>query len=317
MVRSRRNNRDGLDGSDTSEEKETGITISESNDISRSHSPEHITVGTRPVSLPAQSLSVQSQMGLDIPPAYLVTVSSKHQTTAKVTRGPFILLDSPILKGSLQLGTIVQDPKRPLTAFTPSDQARFEEIIPEKFIHRLHQSNFEFSSERSRKGSLGFLTNVAGLQTTIEKSTRFQIAAPDVWRVQLRNHEEVLNVMVADDQCRGDVITFLKDGNPAYMIVGLLIMNQSQLRHGDDSGSSMGGDIGFDVGISAGSGQRVGRAKSATFSVAYNKVLIHGIQYRALRMKKRFFSSRMPGTKAERRLELEGYAEGAAYQVLR
>jgi hypothetical protein len=256
-------------------------------------------------------------MGLDIPPAYLVTVSSKHQTTAKVTRGPFILLDSPILKGSLQLGTIVQDPKRPLTAFTPSDQARFEEIIPEKFIHRLHQSNFEFSSERSRKGSLGFLTNVAGLQTTIEKSTRFQIAAPDVWRVQLRNHEEVLNVMVADDQCRGDVITFLKDGNPAYMIVGLLIMNQSQLRHGDDSGSSMGGDIGFDVGISAGSGQRVGRAKSATFSVAYNKVLIHGIQYRALRMKKRFFSSRMPGTKAERRLELEGYAEGAAYQVLR
>lgn len=247
-------------------------------------------------------------------PPSAVHISSKSRPR-NYGKTPYIQLESPIREGCLELGSLVQNPRKPLDSYAAMDPDRLSLAIPSAYIHVLDQSDFEMHTGRSRKASAGFSVLTGGLQASLAKNTSLRIQSPHVRRVQLRNQDEVLRNILKDNSLRKEWVPFLQNEKEVYMVVGLFIMERSRFAYDSakDSAAEASLSMSASVGIPMVFGPpSSGNTTSAKYYVEYNERLIHGIQYRALRRKTSILDPFRSESKRPLNIELGEYAGGPA-----
>ncbi|POR36002.1 Pfs, NACHT and Ankyrin domain protein [Tolypocladium paradoxum] len=250
---------------------------------------------------------------------YPVRISSKSRPQT-LNRTPYILLESPIVEGCIELGSLVRDPRRPLDSFAPTNSELLRQTIPATSFHVLGQDYFEMQRGRSRKAATG-ISILGGGQASIAKNSSLRIQSRHVWRRQIRNHLEVLNILFQNDALMTECVNLLHGKKEVYMMVGFFIMDRSRVAYEDDKDSATSfsfplGLVPTGLGIESPTAPMAGDTKSEMLSVRYNERLVHGIQYRVLRMKKSVLDTFRSETKRALNVELGEYVAGSAYDGL-
>lgn len=248
-----------------------------------------------------------------------VRVSNKPQeVSTKMSRAPFILLDSPISSGRIHLGSLVRSPNKPLDSHLSLPQDAFEGLIPETFVQVVHEKDFQMESAKKNESSAGLSVSVGGAslgaQTSRTRESEVRMKAPHVSRYQLIQHERALEgILNRNSEHSRDFIEFIRQEKKAYMVVGLFVMKDSMVAIGDDSGNELvqasvtGGIPGLE--INPGSAAR----KQTMFSTVYRKPLVHAIQYRSVKVRTAVRDLFRSERRRDLHLELGGYLAGSDY----
>ena len=140
---------------------------------------------------------------------------------------PFSLLSEPISMGKLALGSIIADPKDPLSASAPEDISSLSRLVGD-FHSESVQSDYEAVNERRSTNSfaLEVLRPLLNLESTHNRSVT--IASPHVVRLRLHNHERVLSRILQDASTRNEILDLVKstDRKDLFLVVGLLIASE-------------------------------------------------------------------------------------------
>ncbi|KID89982.1 Pfs, NACHT and Ankyrin domain protein, partial [Metarhizium majus ARSEF 297] len=158
---------------------------------------------------------------------------------SKRSRTPFILIESPVGMGRIQLGALVRNPNSPLQDLLPSNQqAELQLLIPEDSIHALHQSDFQMQSQKKTISSVGIVGSFGGAEANLETESQMAMESPRVWREQLVHHDRILHHILTEPRYRQEYIHFVRKGE-AYMVVGPFIMDDSEVIQGDGIGGAI------------------------------------------------------------------------------
>jgi len=126
--------------------------------------------------------------------------------------------------GNLALGSIVADPKDPLSAFAPRDTSSLSRLIGDLRFDSV-QYHYEAVNQRRSTNSIALevLRPFLNLESTHSRSVA--IASPQVVRQQLHTHDLVLSRILHDHSTRNEILDVAKstDRKELFFVVGLLI----------------------------------------------------------------------------------------------
>ncbi|KAF5125187.1 Ankyrin repeat domain-containing protein 17 [Metarhizium anisopliae] len=234
-------------------------------------------------------------------------------TGSKRSKTPFILIESPVSIGRIQLGTLVRNPNSPLQDFVPSNQqADLRLLIPEDAIHELHQSDFQMRREKKKQSSVGVFLSFGGAEANAETESQMAMKSPHVWREQLVHHDRILHHILAEPRYQQEYVHFIRK-REAYMVVGLFIMDDSEVTQGDRIGSALETQPFVPVPIIEANLAGFATKKSSMVTARYKKGLIHAIQYRKVRLKTSYLSRFRPEHKRDIQVEVGPYVTGPDY----
>lgn len=209
---------------------------------------------------------------------------------SKRSRTPFIRIESPVGVGPIQFGTLVRNPNSPLQDLVPSNQQTdLRLVIPRDAIRVLHLSDFQIQSEKKTLSSAGIVGSFGGAGANVQTESQMAIKSPYVWREQLVDQDRILDYILTEPRYRQEYIDFIQKGE-AYMVVGLLIVDDSEVIQGDGIGGAM--ETQPLVAVPSVEGQLGGFAakKSSMVTARHQKGLIHAIQYRRVRLNTSHFA---------------------------
>jgi ankyrin repeat protein len=213
-----------------------------------------------------------------------IRISSK--SAPKGSRGStFILLPRPVRQGALTLGSIVGDVGKPLERYVPLDQSYLGAILPMHFIEVVASSESHVERNTSSSTALGGF----GWSSGRNKEKLLSIASPRSERWSLSRHEDALRFILEDPKIKQEYMQFIESRQTAYMISGLMIMDQPKIEISEKEVRTGGFSATVGAEAIAGASLSVGwdpPSRESHRAIAFDSgPMICAVQYRVLKKK--------------------------------
>lgn len=236
--------------------------------------------------------------------------------SAKRSTPPFIVSHEAVSPHMLPLGTIVSDPRSPLTSYFPESPRELNAFIDSRYIHTSSVSHFELQHARTSPKGSSIRALFASSSSQTQRKEERHVTALECTREILINHPYVLGKIV--DTYGAHIMRLVDARKKAYIVIGRMILKdaETETRNTQEFGSNLSVSIGVDmahmgVPVAAGlSTSYMGMEMSNASRSQSRGDVVYALQYAQLRVDTGLFNRGKPN------IHPDGYARGSKYEEI-